>query len=104
MVEIPTLDTLGLALLTTLWRTGEIFLDKPDVASERRNILHYLRGGSHFPSRTIPAGGHVIREGEPGEGMILSDMAEVHQALNAGAVTLNVGSSNATLAVISGER
>jgi phosphoenolpyruvate carboxylase len=32
-----------LALLTTLWRTGEIFLDKPDVASERRNILHYLR-------------------------------------------------------------
>lgn len=32
-----------LTLLTTLWRTGEIFLDKPDVASERRNILHYLR-------------------------------------------------------------
>jgi len=32
-----------LTLLTTLWRTGEIFLEKPDVASERRNILHYLR-------------------------------------------------------------
>jgi phosphoenolpyruvate carboxylase len=32
-----------LARLTTLWRTGEIFLEKPDVASERRNILHYLR-------------------------------------------------------------
>ncbi|MFV9503682.1 MAG: phosphoenolpyruvate carboxylase, partial [Oscillochloridaceae bacterium umkhey_bin13] len=31
------------ARLTTLWRTGEIFLDKPDVASERRNIIHYLR-------------------------------------------------------------
>lgn len=32
-----------LALLTTLWRTGDIFLAKPDVASERRNIVHYLR-------------------------------------------------------------
>jgi phosphoenolpyruvate carboxylase len=29
-------------LLTLLWRTGEIFLQKPDVASERRNIIHYL--------------------------------------------------------------
>ena len=29
------------------------------------------------------------REGEPGEGMLLSDMAEVHQALDAGAVTLH---------------
>lgn len=32
-----------LARLTTLWRTGEIFLEKPNVASERRSILHYLR-------------------------------------------------------------
>lgn len=31
------------AVLATLWRTGEIFLEKPDVASERRNIIHYLR-------------------------------------------------------------
>nr|WP_279382604.1 phosphoenolpyruvate carboxylase [Acanthopleuribacter pedis] len=30
-------------LLERLWRTGEIFLEKPDLASERRNILHYLR-------------------------------------------------------------
>src|SRR3546814_13686002 len=29
------------------------------------------------------------REGEPGEGMLLSDMIEVHQALNVGAVTLH---------------
>ena len=29
-------------VLTLLWRTGEIFLQKPDVASERRNIMHYL--------------------------------------------------------------
>jgi phosphoenolpyruvate carboxylase len=31
-------------LLALLWRTGEIFLYKPDVAAERRNILHYLAG------------------------------------------------------------
>ena len=31
----------------------------------------------------------MMKEGEPGEGMILSDMQEVHQALNAGAVTLH---------------
>jgi phosphoenolpyruvate carboxylase len=29
-------------LLALLWRTGEIFLHKPDVAAERRNIMHYL--------------------------------------------------------------
>jgi phosphoenolpyruvate carboxylase len=29
-------------LLALLWRTGEIFLHKPDVASERRNLMHYL--------------------------------------------------------------
>lgn len=34
--------------LELLWRTGEVFLEKPDVASERRNIIHYLR--NVFPS------------------------------------------------------
>ncbi len=29
--------------LERLWRTGEIYLERPDVASERRNILHYLK-------------------------------------------------------------
>ncbi len=29
-------------VLTLLWRTGEIFLQKPEVASERRNLMHYL--------------------------------------------------------------
>ncbi len=29
--------------LERLWRTGEILLAKPDVASERRNVLYYLR-------------------------------------------------------------
>ncbi|MCS7004962.1 MAG: phosphoenolpyruvate carboxylase [Cytophagales bacterium] len=34
-------DEIKLAL-DRLWRTGEIFLEKPDVASELRNVLHYL--------------------------------------------------------------
>lgn len=29
--------------LERLWRTGEIYLSKPDVASERDNVLYYLR-------------------------------------------------------------
>jgi phosphoenolpyruvate carboxylase len=29
--------------LELLWRTGEIYLEKPDVASERRNVIYYLR-------------------------------------------------------------
>ncbi|ACF13263.1 Phosphoenolpyruvate carboxylase [Chloroherpeton thalassium ATCC 35110] len=29
--------------LALLWRTGEIFLEKPGIALERRNILHYLK-------------------------------------------------------------
>jgi phosphoenolpyruvate carboxylase len=32
------------ATLDLLWRTGDIFLEKPDIASELRNILHYLSG------------------------------------------------------------
>lgn len=31
----------------------------------------------------------MMKENEPGQGMLLGDMAEVHQALNAGAVTLH---------------
>ena len=29
--------------LERLWRTGEIYLERPDISSERRNILHYLK-------------------------------------------------------------
>ena len=36
------------AALERLWRTGEILLEKPKLADERRNILHYLR--DVFPS------------------------------------------------------
>src|SRR4029077_6716492 len=29
-------------VLSLVWRTSEIFLQKPDVAAERRHIMHYL--------------------------------------------------------------
>ncbi|GAB4334263.1 MAG: phosphoenolpyruvate carboxylase [Flammeovirgaceae bacterium] len=29
-------------VLDKLWRTGEIYIEKPDVASELRNVMHYL--------------------------------------------------------------
>lgn len=35
-------------VLERIWRTGDIFLEKPDVASELRNVLYYLR--EVFPS------------------------------------------------------
>lgn len=31
------------AALERLWRTGEILIAKPEVADERRNVMHYLR-------------------------------------------------------------
>lgn len=30
-------------LLEILWRTGNIYLEKPEVRSERRNVIHYLK-------------------------------------------------------------
>ncbi len=32
------------AMLERLWRTGEIFLERPDIADEFRNVAHYLAG------------------------------------------------------------
>jgi phosphoenolpyruvate carboxylase len=31
------------AALERLWRTGDIYIEKPDVPSELRNVVHYLR-------------------------------------------------------------
>jgi phosphoenolpyruvate carboxylase len=31
-----------LALLEQWWRTGEIYLEKPDIGSERANVMHYF--------------------------------------------------------------
>ncbi|MCS6970891.1 MAG: phosphoenolpyruvate carboxylase [Planctomycetota bacterium] len=39
------------ALIERLWRTGEVRLSKPDVASERRNVIHYLR--DVFPEAVV---------------------------------------------------
>src|ERR671917_156660 len=57
------------------------------------NILHPANGKPIIvPSQDMVLGLYYLsmeREGEPGEGAMLSDMSEVHQALNAGAVTLH---------------
>ncbi|WP_136163108.1 DNA-directed RNA polymerase subunit beta' [Sphingomonas flavalba] len=57
------------------------------------NILSPANGKPIIvPSQDMVLGIYYLsmeRGGEPGEGMLLSDMSEVHQALNAGAVTLH---------------
>src|SRR5687767_4825145 len=57
------------------------------------NILSPANGKPIIvPSQDMVLGLYYLsmdREGEPGEGMMLSDMAEVHQALHVGAVTLH---------------
>ena len=57
------------------------------------NILSPANGKPIIvPSQDMILGLYYLsmdREGEPGEGMLLSDMAEVHQALEVGAVTLH---------------
>src|SRR5437762_2060105 len=57
------------------------------------NILSPANGKPIIvPSQDMVLGLYYLsieKEGEPGEGMMLSDMAEVHQALAAGAVTLH---------------
>jgi phosphoenolpyruvate carboxylase len=45
--------------LERLWRTGDIFLEKPDVGSEHRNMLHYLK--NMFPE-TLPVVDSRFRE------------------------------------------
>ncbi|MEP6199470.1 MAG: DNA-directed RNA polymerase subunit beta' [Erythrobacter sp.] len=57
------------------------------------NILSPANGKPIIvPSQDMVLGIYYLsmdREGEPGEGMVLADMAEVHQALEVGAVTLH---------------
>ena len=57
------------------------------------NILSPANGKPIIvPSQDMVLGLYYLsmdREGEPGEGMILADIAEVHQALHVGAVTLH---------------
>ncbi|GAA0733863.1 DNA-directed RNA polymerase subunit beta' [Sphingomonas japonica] len=57
------------------------------------NILSPANGKPIIvPSQDMVLGLYYLsmeKQGEPGEGMLLGDMTEVHQALNAGAVTLH---------------
>ncbi|GAO40637.1 DNA-directed RNA polymerase beta' subunit [Sphingomonas changbaiensis NBRC 104936] len=57
------------------------------------NILSPANGKPIIvPSQDMVLGLYYLsmeRDGEPGEGMMISDMAEVHQALDSGAVTLH---------------
>ncbi len=46
-VELALFDRRLRSAIELLWRTGEIFLDRPDVESEVQNTLYYL--GSVFP-------------------------------------------------------
>ncbi len=43
--------------LERIWRTGEILLKKPEVAAERRNILHYLK--NIFPDVVLLLDSHL---------------------------------------------
>lgn len=54
------------AVLERLWRSGEIHLEKPDVASEVRNVLHYL--GNVFPT-VLPLLARRLREAWADAGM-----------------------------------
>jgi phosphoenolpyruvate carboxylase len=47
------------ATLERLWRTGEILIEKPTLADERRNVLHYLR--EIFPA-VLPALDERLRQ------------------------------------------
>jgi len=47
------------AALERLWRTGEILLEKPSLADERRNVLHYLH--DIFPA-VLPALDERLRQ------------------------------------------
>ncbi len=49
--ERAALQEQAKACIERLWRTGEIFLDKPSLADERRIVLHYLE--QVFP-RVLP--------------------------------------------------
>jgi phosphoenolpyruvate carboxylase len=40
--ERHALEDEARAVIERLWRTGEVYLDKPTVADERANVLHYL--------------------------------------------------------------
>lgn len=54
------------ATLECLWRTGEIFLEKPDLDSERRHVLYFLR---HVFPPVLPALRARLRQAWEAEGL-----------------------------------
>lgn len=54
------------ATLESLWRTGEIFLEKPDLESERRHVLHFLR---HVFPEVLPSLRARLRQAWAAEGL-----------------------------------
>lgn len=64
-------------VLERLWRTGEIFLAKPDIASERRGVLHYLR--DVFP-HVLPSLDRRLREAwAASTGRPADEIADINQ-------------------------
>ncbi len=61
--------------LYRLWKTGEIYLEKPDVSSELRNILHYLV--NVFPE-VLPVLDRRLIQAWVSCGMKKSDLLEKH--------------------------
>lgn len=61
------------AVLEALWRTGEIFLEKPNLASERRHVLHFLR---HVFPGTLPSLRERLRQAWTAEGLDRAGLAQ----------------------------
>jgi serine/threonine-protein kinase len=64
----------------------------PNIEALRADLVHFLRGGSNFPSRMVPAGTHIIREGEVADAayILMSGQCEVYRMVGDQRVTLQV--------------
>jgi phosphoenolpyruvate carboxylase len=71
-VEQRRIDEEIRSTLALLWMTGELFLDKPDVASERRNVVHYLC--NVFPSVIATLDERLARSWQEAMGSPLPDV------------------------------
>ncbi|MCS6913870.1 MAG: cyclic nucleotide-binding domain-containing protein [Myxococcota bacterium] len=62
------------------------------VAALQADLNHFVRGGGHFPTREVPAGTLVIREGEEGDTafIITSGQCEVYKTVDGKKVPLQV--------------
>lgn len=58
-------------LIERWWRTGEIYLEKPDLPSERRNAIHYLK--TVFP-KALAGSDEMLKASWAGMGMDIKDL------------------------------